>query len=128
MHLNLAAAGFLDLAVVLTLAMRAGFWEATVVSIVANATLNYFFVPPIFNLSVADPQNWVALGVFEFAALLVSRLSIRARQEADRATRHERRIAASLRRRAPTSVDGSRSSWGVLRSRFSSPGLCRSNQ
>jgi two-component system, OmpR family, sensor histidine kinase KdpD len=77
LHFNPAPVGFLFLLVVVCEAILCGFWQASVVSLLACACLDYFFYPPIFHFSVADPQDWVALGSFEISALLVSRLSSR---------------------------------------------------
>ena len=92
LHLNLAAIGFLQLLVVLGVALKAGFWQATVVSLVANFCLNYFFIPPVFTFYIADSRNWVALIVFEISALVVSRLSTQARAQAARATNREQEM------------------------------------
>ena len=72
-----AFTGFIYLVFVVLAAMYGGFRSATLVSVVAAACLNYFFVPPIFSF-VNSPANWVALGAFEFTALVISRLSHRA--------------------------------------------------
>jgi K+-sensing histidine kinase KdpD len=77
---NFASAGFLYLFLVIVTALYGGFWAATVISIVAVSCLNYFFVPPVFSFAVTHPENWVALGAFEFTALTISRLSHRAAQ------------------------------------------------
>ena len=61
--------------------MYGGFWQATLISVIACTCLNYFFVPPIYSF-VNSPANWVALASFEFTALVISRLSQRARREA----------------------------------------------
>jgi two-component system sensor histidine kinase KdpD len=82
LHVNFATTGFLHLLIVVLVAMQAGFWEATVASLVALICLNYFFVPPVYSFYVADPQNWVALLTFESTALLVSRLSIQMEHQA----------------------------------------------
>src|SRR5579871_6401238 len=58
---SFAFTGFLQLVVVVLATMHGGFWQGTVVSVVAAACLNYFFVPPIFSF-VNSPANWVALG------------------------------------------------------------------
>ncbi len=92
LHLNFAAAGFLELALVLVVAVHSGFWQATVISVVANCCLNYLFLPPLFTFFIAQRENWVALSVFEFSALLVSRLSIGQRRQADCAMRREREL------------------------------------
>jgi two-component system sensor histidine kinase KdpD len=75
---SFAFTGFLHLVMVVLAAVYGGFRQATFVSVVAAACLNYFFVPPIFSF-VNSPANWVALGAFEFTALVISRLSLRTR-------------------------------------------------
>ena len=76
-----AFTGFIYLVFVVLTAMYGGFTWATLVSVVSAACLNYFFVPPIFSF-VNSPENWVALGAFEFTALVISQLSYRAHQHA----------------------------------------------
>src|SRR6202050_128157 len=85
-----AFTGFLHLIIVVLAAVYGGFWQATVVSVAAATCLNYFFVPPIFSFA-NSPTNWVALGAFEFTALVISRLSLHARLQAVEAIarRHE---------------------------------------
>jgi two-component system, OmpR family, sensor histidine kinase KdpD len=92
LHVNFSTTGFLHLLIVVLVAMMSGFWEATVTSLVALTCLNYFFVPPVYTLYVADPQNWVALIAFESAALLVSRLSIQMEKQARTAILERRRM------------------------------------
>lgn len=78
---SFAFTGFIYLVFVVLAAMYSGFWQATLISVVAATCLNYFFVPPIFSF-VNSPANWVALGAFEFTALVISRLSLRAQRQA----------------------------------------------
>jgi len=61
-------------------------------SVVAMLAFNYFFLPPIGRLTVADPQNWVALLAFLMTAIAGSQLSSRIRKEADVAHRRRREI------------------------------------
>jgi len=75
-HFNLSTAGFVELLIVVLIAVNFGFWEATCSSLAGIACLDYFFAPPIHSFRVYDPQNWVALASFEFTALIVSRLSV----------------------------------------------------
>lgn len=77
LHFNPAPVGFLFLLIVVCEAILCGFWQASVVSIVACGCLDYFFYPPLLRFTINDPQDWVALGAFELSALLVSRLSSR---------------------------------------------------
>jgi two-component system, OmpR family, sensor histidine kinase KdpD len=88
--LNLASSGFLYLIFVVLAAVYGGFWEATVASLVAVACLDYFFIQPLFTFTVADPRNWLALGAFEFTAIVVSELSNQAQARAADALRERR--------------------------------------
>jgi two-component system sensor histidine kinase KdpD len=76
---NLGAVGFLYLVFVVLAAVYGGFRQATLISIIAVACLDYFFDDPIFSFSVGRLSNWVELAAFEFTALVISRLSDRAR-------------------------------------------------
>jgi two-component system sensor histidine kinase KdpD len=63
------------LLVVLGAATRARLRIATVVSVVAMLTLNFFFLPPVGTFTIADPQNWIALVAFLVVAVIASNLS-----------------------------------------------------
>jgi two-component system sensor histidine kinase KdpD len=80
--LNLGTVGFLYLILVVLTALYGGFWQATLVSLIAVASLDYFFDQPIFSFSVVRLSNWVELGAFEFTALAISQLSNRAQLRA----------------------------------------------
>src|SRR5580704_8960627 len=67
---NLAPVGFLYLVFVVLAAVYGGFWQATLLSLISVACLDYFFDDPIFSFSVGRASNWVELGVFEFTALV----------------------------------------------------------
>ena len=77
LHFNPAPVGFLFLLIVVCFAILFGFWQASIVSLVACLCLDFFFYPPLFHLTVDDPQDWVALAAFEISALLVSQISSR---------------------------------------------------
>ena len=59
-----------------------GLRHAVVTSIAAALAFNYFFLIPVGTFTIADPQNWVALGAFLVTAVVASQLSERARREA----------------------------------------------
>jgi two-component system sensor histidine kinase KdpD len=61
-------------------------------SIVAMLVFNYEFLPPIGKFTIADPQNWVALGAFLVTSLVGSQLSARIRRQADEAHSRRREI------------------------------------
>jgi two-component system sensor histidine kinase KdpD len=46
--------------------------------------LNYYFLPPILSLTIAVPQNWVALFVFMVTAITASQLLASVRKRAAR--------------------------------------------
>jgi two-component system sensor histidine kinase KdpD len=61
-------------------------------SVVAMLVFNYEFLPPIGTFTIADPQNWVALGAFLVTSIMGSQLSARIRKEADEAHSRRREI------------------------------------
>ena len=61
-------------------------------SVAAMLAFNYYFLPPIKTLTVADPQNWIALGAFLIVSVIASDLATRARQRAEDASARQRDI------------------------------------
>jgi two-component system sensor histidine kinase KdpD len=61
-------------------------------SVAAMLVFNYEFLPPVGALTIADPQNWVALGAFLVTSIMGSQLSARIRKEADEAISRRREI------------------------------------
>ncbi len=61
-------------------------------SVAAMLVFNYEFLPPVETLTIADPQNWVALGAFLVTSIMGSQLSARIRREADAAHSRRREI------------------------------------
>ncbi|MFN7993524.1 MAG: ATP-binding protein [Bryobacteraceae bacterium] len=57
-----------------------GLPEATIASLAAVLSVNYYFIPPVGTLTVQDPQNWVALAAFLITAVTASQLSARAKR------------------------------------------------
>src|SRR5262250_3276929 len=79
---NATTAGFAYLLFVLVIASTWGFLEAALCSIAATLTFNFFFLPPVGTLTIADPQNWIALFSFLVTSLIASRLSTTAKRRA----------------------------------------------
>ena len=71
----------------LAVATAWGLLEAIVASIAGVLCFNFFFLPPLFTLTIADTQNWVALFVFLVTAVVASQLSTSAKQRALEAMR-----------------------------------------
>ena len=58
---NATTVGFAYLLLVLIVASTWGFIEASILSIAATLTFNFFFLPPVGTFNIAETQNWVAL-------------------------------------------------------------------
>ncbi|MGD0802017.1 MAG: ATP-binding protein, partial [Terracidiphilus sp.] len=76
------------LLLVIAIAVLYGFWQASLMSLLAVLCLDYLFIPPIFHFNIADPMDWVALAEFELTALIVSRLSAKELRNAREAAIH----------------------------------------
>ena len=70
------------LLVVLFVATVWGRRPAMVASVLAMLCFNFFFLPPIYTFTIADPQNWVALTAFLVTAVTAGQLSERAKRRA----------------------------------------------
>ena len=78
------------LLLVLILAGNWGLRYAVGASIAATVAFNYFFLPPIGTLTIADTQNWVALFAFLGTAIYASHLASRIREESEEANARRR--------------------------------------
>src|SRR6266852_2189831 len=70
--LNLTSDMLLYLTAVILIALVGGFVPAVLAAIAGSLLLNYYFIPPIHFLTIAEANNALALGVFVAVALLVS--------------------------------------------------------
>src|SRR5262252_3783812 len=80
--INATTVGFAFLLLVVFVAIFWGSKPALLASIVSMFCFNFFFLPPFRTLTIADPQNWVALTAFFVTALAVGQLSARAKRQA----------------------------------------------
>ena len=97
LHVNPTTVALTLLLFILLLAAEWGLRYAVVISVVATALYNFFFLPPIGTFTIADPQNWLALFAFLATAIIASRLSERARDEASDARARQREVEALFR-------------------------------
>jgi two-component system sensor histidine kinase KdpD len=82
LNVNALIAGFAYVLAVLIVAERWGLTESFVISVAAMLCLDYYFLPPILSLHIADPQNCLALFVFMMTAITASKLSASVRNRA----------------------------------------------
>ncbi|MCJ2018745.1 sensor histidine kinase KdpD [Methylobacterium sp. E-065] len=70
------------LTAVVAVAVRWGLGPALAAVVAASLSYNFFFLPPVYTLTIADPTNVAAFLLFTLVAVLVSNLAARARRVA----------------------------------------------
>ncbi|MGI9036979.1 MAG: sensor histidine kinase [Pyrinomonadaceae bacterium] len=86
-HINPTTVALTFLLFVLFLATVFGSKPALVASLLAMFCFNYFFLPPIGTLTIAAPENWIALFAFLGVAITTGQLSAKAKRRAEEAER-----------------------------------------
>ncbi len=87
---HLANISMLYLTAVLATATWFGRGPAVLASVAAFLCFDWFFVEPRFTLTVADPEEWVALLLFLAAAVITGQLAAGQRRRAQEARQRER--------------------------------------
>ena len=82
-QVNSTAIALALLLVVLIVATIFGSRPALLASLLGVLTFNFFFLPPLYTFTIAEPQNWVAFGSFLVTALIAGQLSSYARRRAE---------------------------------------------
>jgi two-component system sensor histidine kinase KdpD len=67
---------------VLASAVNYGLWPSLFASLVSVLAFNFFFLPPLYTFTIADPNNVVALFFFAVVAVIASNLTARLRTQA----------------------------------------------
>ncbi|GJD95689.1 sensor histidine kinase [Methylobacterium iners] len=70
------------LTAVVAVAVRAGPGASLVAVVAASLAYNFFFLPPVYTFTIADPTNVAAFLLFTIVAVLVSNLASRSRRTA----------------------------------------------
>jgi two-component system, OmpR family, sensor histidine kinase KdpD len=83
------------LTAVLTSAITWGLLPSLFAAIASMLAYNFFFLPPLYTLTVADPENVIALFFFLVVAVIVSNLTARTRSQI-LATRSRAKTTAEL--------------------------------
>ena len=81
-HLGFAVPCLLYMLLVVMQSLWGGFASSAVVSVIASACLEYFFIPPVLEWQIDDPEYGVALVTYLITSLVITRLASRARNEA----------------------------------------------
>jgi two-component system, OmpR family, sensor histidine kinase KdpD len=92
--------GVVYLLAVLLVSTGWGLWLGLLTAFLSAAAFNFFHIPPTGEVTIADGEHWVALGVFLVAAAAVSALADAARSRAEEAERRsgEADLAAEMAR------------------------------
>jgi two-component system sensor histidine kinase KdpD len=70
------------LTAVVGVAVRFGLWPSILASVVASLSYNFFFLPPVYTLTITDPTNVAAFFFFMLIAVVVSNVAARVRTQA----------------------------------------------
>ena len=113
-HVPVLSLGVLYIFVVLLAAIVWGMPHAIGASVASMLAFNFFFLPPIYTLTIQDSRNWFALLVFLGTAVVVSQLAAGARRQA-RESALLARVASSLLERGGVSSELERISAEVAK-------------
>jgi K+-sensing histidine kinase KdpD len=91
-HINPTTVALTLLLIVLFVATKFGSRPAILASVTGVFSFNFFFLPPVGTLTIADPDNWIALVIFLITAVTTGELSARARRRAEEAEAGKREI------------------------------------
>ncbi len=69
------------LTAVVGVAVRFGLWPSLLASFASALCYNFFFLPPIYTLTIADPHNVAAFALFTLVAIIVSNVGARGRTQ-----------------------------------------------
>src|SRR5437660_8339386 len=92
LRVNPTTVGFCFLLAVLLISTTWGLRYAIFTAFLAAVTYNFFFLPPLFRFTIADPQNWIALVAFLITAGVASQLSERARRGTEYADQRRKEV------------------------------------
>ena len=81
------------LGIVIT-SMRTGRWPAFAATLLSVAAFDFFFVPPYFTFAVSDIHFVVTFGVMFIVANVITRLTMRIREQAEASRKREKNTAA----------------------------------
>jgi two-component system sensor histidine kinase KdpD len=85
--LNSAGTALVFLIAVVLQSLDCSLLESAIVSVLAVASLDYFFIEPIFSFTVTDPLDIVTLASLLVTSLVITRIQTRSRAEAAEAKR-----------------------------------------
>jgi two-component system sensor histidine kinase KdpD len=79
--IGLQSISLVFLMAVLASAIAWGLWPSLFACMLSVLAFNFFFIPPIYTFTIADPENVIALFFFALVAVVVSNLTAAARRQ-----------------------------------------------
>jgi len=107
-HVPVLSLAVLYLLAIIPVAVAWGTAYAVGVALLSMLAFNFFFLPPLYTLTIEDSRNWFALLVFVVTAIVVSELAARSRrraEEAEATLRELRKVAEERERLAQEAVE-----------------------
>ena len=80
--LGISNVALVFLTTILASAVTYGLWPSLFACLASVLFYNFFFLPPLYTLTIADPENVIAILVFTVVAVIVSQLAARLREQA----------------------------------------------
>ena len=105
-HVNYLVPSLLYLLVVVFQSMSSGYTSAATVSVVAAVCLDYFFIPPVLEWDINDPEDALALFTYLVTSLVITRLATSTRAHAQISETKRKEVAPSLRNCVPVTSVG----------------------
>jgi two-component system sensor histidine kinase KdpD len=96
-HLEFEMPSLLFLVIVVLQSLSADYLSAVVISVLAVACLDYFFLPPVFEWTIDDPKDTLFLFTYLITSLVITRLASRARNETRNAENKRRDVTLLYR-------------------------------
>src|SRR4029079_13322869 len=63
------------LTAIVGVAVRYGLWPSLLASVAASLCYNFFFLPPVYTFTIADPTNVTAFLLFALLSIVISNLA-----------------------------------------------------
>jgi two-component system sensor histidine kinase KdpD len=90
--LGIENASLVFLTAIVGVAVRYGLWPSLLASVAASICYDFFFLPPLYAFSIADPVNIAAFALFTIVAVVVSNLAAKGRLQAVSALQRVRNV------------------------------------
>lgn len=92
-YLNILNLALLYLITLVVFALRNDVWPSVVASVAAFVAFDFFYVPPIYTLTISRPSHLLTLVVFLGVAIVITRLVVQARMRTEEELQRGRQTA-----------------------------------